>query len=97
MSRFAAPVQSERGPGPGQGRRPQAHISSALLRVRPGREQAVMRRVLSIPGCAVALVQEGRLVVLIRSENRSATATTLATLTRLADVEATSLLYEQVE
>nr|CAA86833.1 NapD [Cereibacter sphaeroides] len=78
-------------------REPEAHISSAILRVRPGEEAAVVRRVMAVPGCEVAAAGEGRLVVLIETRETGAPRAALTELTLLEGVHSACMVYEQVE
>ncbi|PTR14238.1 chaperone NapD (plasmid) [Cereibacter azotoformans] len=75
----------------------QGHISSAILRVRPGDEAPVAARVAGVAGCEVAIAQQGRLVVLIETASRGATGAALTELTLLDGVHSACMVYEQVE
>ncbi|WP_096788063.1 chaperone NapD [Rhodobacter sp. CZR27] len=75
---------------------PMLHISSAVLRVVPGREDAVTREVEAM-GAEVALAGTGRLVVLMEAPSGGAIGDLLTRMTLIEGVHAACMVYEQAE
>lgn len=73
------------------------HVSSAIVFVMPGREDAVAEAAAGMAGVELHASVPGRLVVVIEGASSGEVGTRLLALAVLPDVVAANLVYEQVE
>jgi nitrate reductase NapD len=76
--------------------KPEVHISSALVHVRPERTQEVARHIAALEGADLHFAESGKIIVTLEAATSGAIADRLSEIGRLAGVLAATLVYHEV-
>ena len=73
------------------------HIASAVVKARPAIQDAVAARIAELAGAEVAVIDHGRIIVVLESLQRHDLAATLERIADLDGVLSATLVFEHSE
>ncbi len=84
-------------PRPGQPKTRRYHVSSAVVAVVPGREDAILAALPGLPGVEVHAHQGGRIVITIEGDSTGALGDRLTSISAMPGVIAANMVFEHSE